>query len=151
LMRRVMKGFTRFGRLRPVCILWCVSADAPFRIWRGGSNLLRTTHPIVHAEDGGMKAYLIYVLAAVAQIAACFSFWVWLKLGKPVWILLPGVLPLAAFAWLLALVPTDTAGRAYAAYGGIYIAASLLWLWGVEGQLPDKWDVAGGVGCLAGT
>lgn len=98
-----------------------------------------------------MKVYLIYILAALAEIAGCFSFWAWLKLGKPVWILLPGMLSLAAFAWLLALVPTETAGRAYAAYGGIYITASLLWLWGVEGQLPDKWDVTGGAVCLAGT
>jgi small multidrug resistance family-3 protein len=106
---------------------------------------------IVHAEDGGMKVYLIYALAAVAEIAGCFAFWAWLKLGKTGWILLPGMLALAAFAWILTLVPTETAGRAYAAYGGTYIAASLLWLWGVEGQMPDKWDIAGGAVCLAGT
>jgi small multidrug resistance family-3 protein len=50
---------------------------------------------------------------------------------------------LAAFAWLLTLVPSDHAGRAYAAYGGIYIVASLLWLWAAEGQRPDGWDVTG--------
>ena len=89
-----------------------------------------------------MKVYLIYVLAALAEIAGCFSFWAWLKLG---------MLALAAFAWLLTLAPTEAAGRAYAAYGGIYIAASLFWLWAVEGHAPDKWDIAGGVVCLAGT
>ncbi|WP_407818401.1 hypothetical protein, partial [Staphylococcus aureus] len=78
-----------------------------------------------------MKVYLIYALAALAEIAGCFSFWAWLKLGRTAWILLPGMLSLAAFAWLLTLVPAEAAGRAYAAYGGIYIAASLLWLWGV--------------------
>ncbi|MCZ7908600.1 YnfA family protein [Agrobacterium leguminum] len=98
-----------------------------------------------------MKVYLIYILAALAEIAGCFSFWAWLKLGKTVWILLPGMVALAAFAWLLTLVPTEAAGRAYAAYGGIYIAASLFWLWGVEGHAPDRWDIAGGVVCLAGT
>ena len=98
-----------------------------------------------------MKVYLIYVLAALAEIAGCFSFWAWLKLGKTGWILLPGMVALAAFAWLLTLVPTEAAGRAYAAYGGIYIAASLFWLWGVEGQTPDRWDIAGGIDCLAGT
>ena len=98
-----------------------------------------------------MKVYLIYVLAALAEIAGCFSFWAWLKLGKTGWILLPGMVALAVFAWLLTLVPTEAAGRAYAAYGGVYIAASLFWLWGVEGHTPARWDIAGGVVCLAGT
>ncbi len=57
---------------------------------------------------------------------------------------------LAAFAWLLTLVQSDAAGRAYAAYGGVYIAASLLWLWGVEGVRPDRWDVLGAAICVAG-
>lgn len=97
-----------------------------------------------------MNVYLIYGFAALAEIAGCYSFWAWLKLGKPAWILLPGMLSLAAFAWALTLVPSDAAGRAYAAYGGIYITASLLWLWAVEGQAPDGWDIAGGGVCLAG-
>jgi len=54
------------------------------------------------------------------------------------------VVSLVAFAWLLTLAPTDYAGRAYAAYGGIYILASLVWLWLVEGRRPDMWDFAGG-------
>ncbi|TIU59364.1 MAG: hypothetical protein E5W25_33105, partial [Mesorhizobium sp.] len=51
---------------------------------------------------------------------------------------------------LLALVDTSAAGRAYAAYGGIYIAASLGWLWLVEGVRPDRWDLAGAAICIAG-
>ena len=58
---------------------------------------------------------------------------------------------LAVFAWLLTLHPTEGAGRIYAAYGGVYIAASLLWLWWIEGQTPDCWDMAGGFLCLLGT
>ena len=57
---------------------------------------------------------------------------------------------LALFAWLLTLVPTDAAGRAFAAYGGVYVAASLLWLWTVEGTTPDRWDFVGGAVVLAG-
>lgn len=64
--------------------------------------------------------------------------------------LAPGVAALIAFAWLLTLVPTDAAGRAYAAYGGVYIAASLMWLWIVEKTTPDAWDWAGAALCLAG-
>ena len=97
-----------------------------------------------------MKAVLVYPLAAVAEIAGCFAFWAWLKLDRsPLW-LVPGVLSLMAFAWLLTLVPSEAAGRTYAAYGGIYIAASLLWLWVAEGVLPDRWDLTGAAICLAG-
>lgn len=97
-----------------------------------------------------MKLYLLYAAAALAEIAGCFAFWAWLRMEKSIGWLVPGVASLVVFAWLLALVPADTAGRAYAAYGGIYIAASLLWLWAVEGQLPDRFDMAGGAICLAG-
>jgi len=58
---------------------------------------------------------------------------------------------LAAFAWFLTFVDAAAAGRAYAAYGGIYIAASLAWLWAVEGSRPDRWDVIGAAVCLSGT
>ncbi len=57
---------------------------------------------------------------------------------------------LAVFAWLLTLAPSDFAGRAFAAYGGVYIAASLVWLWAVEKQRPDTWDLSGAVLCLLG-
>lgn len=92
----------------------------------------------------------IYALAALAEIAGCFAVWAWMRLGaSPLW-LLPGVASLAVFAWLLTLAPSDFAGRAYAAYGGIYIAASLAWLWGGEGQRPDRWDLAGAAFCVLG-
>jgi small multidrug resistance family-3 protein len=54
------------------------------------------------------------------------------------------------FAFLLTRVDSDFAGRAYAAYGGIYIVASLVWLWAVEGARPDRWDLLGSLVCLAG-
>ena len=95
--------------------------------------------------------YLIYAAAALAEIAGCFAFWAWLKLDKsPLW-LAPGMVSLALFAWLLTLIPSDAAGRAYAAYGGVYIAASILWLWLAEGQRPDRWDLTGLVVCLIGS
>lgn len=97
-----------------------------------------------------MHTLLVYTGAAVAEIAGCFAFWAWLRLEKPAWLLIPGVASLLLFAWLLTLVDIPAAGRAYAAYGGIYIVASLAWLWGVEGLRPDRWDVGGAVLCLAG-
>lgn len=69
--------------------------------------------------------------------------------ASPAW-LLPGIGALVVFGWLLAQVETVAAGRAYAAYGGVYIAASVLWMWLAEGQRPDRWDVLGTVVGLMG-
>ena|SRR5579859_3734715 len=91
-----------------------------------------------------------YAGAAVAEIAGCFAFWAWLRIGKSVWWIAPGIGSLISFAYLLTLVETDKAGRTFAAYGGIYIAAALLWLWVVEGVRPDRWDVGGAMVCLVG-
>jgi small multidrug resistance family-3 protein len=93
---------------------------------------------------------LIYSAAALAEIAGCFAFWAWARLGKSALWLGPGVLSLIAFAWLLTLVPTTAAARAFAAYGGVYICASLGWLWAVEGVRPDRWDLLGAALCLVG-
>jgi small multidrug resistance family-3 protein len=93
----------------------------------------------------------LFAAAAVAEIAGCFATWQVVRLGRPAWWLLPGLGALALFAWLLARVEVDFAGRAYAAYGGIYVAAALLWLWLVEGRAPDRFDLAGTALCLAGT
>ncbi|SMH47427.1 YnfA family protein [Mesorhizobium australicum] len=97
-----------------------------------------------------MKTPIIYALAAFAEIAGCYAFWAWLRLDKsPLW-LAPGLVSLAAFAWLLTFVPSEAAGRAFAAYGGVYIAASLAWLWAVERTTPDRYDLAGAALCIAG-
>lgn len=95
-------------------------------------------------------SFAYYALAAVAEIAGCFAFWAWLRLGKsPLWVA-PGVLALIVFALLLTRVESEAAGRAYAAYGGIYITASLGWLWLVEQRVPDRWDLIGAAICLVG-
>ncbi|MFD2264762.1 YnfA family protein [Lacibacterium aquatile] len=92
----------------------------------------------------------VYVGAALAEIAGCFAVWAWLRLDKSPWWLVPGAACLALFAFLLTKVEADFAGRAYAAYGGVYIAASLLWMWLAESSRPDRWDLIGGAICLAG-
>lgn len=83
-----------------------------------------------------MATFATYAAAALAEIAGCFAFWAWLKLGKPV--------------WLLTLVDSPAAGRAFAAYGGVYIMASLAWMALVEKVAPDRYDLAGAALCLAG-
>jgi small multidrug resistance family-3 protein len=88
--------------------------------------------------------------AALAEIAGCFAVWAWARNGASAWWLLPGMASLGLFAWLLTLVEADAAGRTFAAYGGVYIAASLLWLWAVEGWAPSLWDLGGAALCLLG-
>jgi small multidrug resistance family-3 protein len=97
-----------------------------------------------------MKTPLVYALAAFAEIGGCFAFWAWARLGKSALWLLPGLISLAGFAFLLTFVPASAAGRAFAAYGGVYIAASLLWMWTIEGARPDRWDLIGAGICILG-
>ncbi len=97
-----------------------------------------------------MNTVAIYCVAALFEIAGCYSVWAWLKLHKsPLWTV-PGVVSLMLFAYLLTRVDSQAAGRTYAAYGAIYIASSILWLWLVEHQRPDRWDIAGLSICLLG-
>jgi small multidrug resistance family-3 protein len=94
--------------------------------------------------------WILYAVAALAEIAGCFAFWAWARLGRsPLW-LVPGVASLALFAFVLTRVDAAAAGRAYATYGGVYITASILWLWIVEHRAPDRWDLTGAGVCLAG-
>lgn len=97
-----------------------------------------------------MISLLAFALAALLEIAGCFAVWAWIRLGKSALWLGPGILSLALFAWMLTKVDSPLAGRAYAAYGGVYIATALLWGWLVEGHRPDRWDVAGAAICLCG-
>lgn len=97
-----------------------------------------------------MRSLLWYSLAAVGEIAGCFAFWAWLRLGRnPLWTL-AGIVSLVIFALALTRIDAPAAGRAFAAYGGIYILFSLLWLWVVEKTRPDHWDVIGAGICLVG-
>ncbi len=97
-----------------------------------------------------MKSIAIYAAAALAEIAGCYAFWAWWRLEKSALWLVPGVASLIVFACLLSLIDVAAAGRAYATYGGIYIAASLVWLWAAEGIRPDRWDIAGAALCIEG-
>lgn len=85
----------------------------------------------------------VFAAAAFFEIAGCFAFWAWLRRGASPFVVVVGVASLVAFAVALTRVDSLFAGRAYAAYGGIYIAASLVWLWLVEGQPPTTSDLLG--------
>ena len=96
-----------------------------------------------------LKTFALFALTAVAEILGCYLPWLWLKEGKSILLLLPASLSLATFAWLLTLHPT-AAGRVYAAYGGVYICAAVLWLWAVDGIKPSWWDLAGSAVAVTG-
>lgn len=97
-----------------------------------------------------MITFLAYLGAAITEIAGCFAFWAWLRLDKSVLWLLPGTFSLLIFAYLLTFVEADFAGRAFAAYGAIYILASIFWMWIIEGNAPDRFDIIGVLVCLIG-
>ncbi|MGE0051432.1 MAG: YnfA family protein [Arcobacter sp.] len=97
-----------------------------------------------------IKEFSLYFLAAFFEILGCYSFWVYFKLGKSYWFLILGVFSLIAFAYALTRVNLEFAGRAYAIYGGIYIVSSLLWLYFVEKQEFNRWDLLGSFVILIG-
>ena len=88
------------------------------------------------------KTFALFVVTAIAEIVGCYLPYLWLKKSGSPWLLLPALLSLAVFAWLLSLHPA-AAGRVYAAYGGIYIGVAILWLWIVDGIRPTPWDLTG--------
>lgn len=93
-----------------------------------------------------LKTLGLFLLTALAEIVGCYLPYLWLREGKPIWLLLPAALSLMLFAWLLTLHPTAS-GRVYAAYGGVYICVAVLWLWTVDGIRPSVWDLVGS--CIA--
>lgn len=96
-----------------------------------------------------VKTVMLFALTALAEIVGCYLPYLWLKRDGSPWLLVPATFSLALFAWLLSLHPT-AAGRVYAAYGGVYIAVALLWLWRVDGVRPSPWDISGAAVALLG-
>ncbi|MCA3184514.1 MULTISPECIES: YnfA family protein [unclassified Cupriavidus] len=96
-----------------------------------------------------MKTVALYLLTALAEILGCYLPYLWLRQNASAWLLIPAAASLAAFAWLLTLHP-DASGRVYAAYGGIYIAVAIVWLWLVDGVRPSVWDMTGVTIAIAG-
>ena len=96
-----------------------------------------------------MKTFLLFAFTALAEIVGCSLPYLWLRKGGSAWLLLPAAASLALFAWLLSLHPTAS-GRVYAAYGGVYVSAAILWLWLMDEVRPTRWDLLGAALCLAG-
>lgn len=84
-----------------------------------------------------LKRTALYTVTALAEILGCYLPSLWLNQGRSPWLLVPAALSLAVFSWLLTLHPAAS-GRVYAAYGGVYIAVAIVWLWLVDKQTPTR-------------
>lgn len=91
----------------------------------------------------------LFVATATAEILGCYLPLLWLTDRAPVGVLLPAAVSLALFVWLLTLHPL-AGGRVYAAYGGVYVATAIVWLWLIDGVRPTAWDLAGSAIALLG-
>jgi small multidrug resistance family-3 protein len=89
-----------------------------------------------------LRSLGLFAVTAVAEIVGCYLPMLWLRKAAEAWVLIPAAVALAAFVWLLSLHPAAS-GRVYAAYGGVYVATALAWLWLVDGIRPQPWDLAG--------
>ena len=96
-----------------------------------------------------IKTVVLFILTAVSEIVGCYLPYLWLRQSASIWVLLPAAISLGLFVWLLSLHPA-AAGRVYAAYGGVYVAVALGWLWLVDGLRPTAWDLIGAAVMLAG-
>ena len=108
--------------------------------WRSGA---------MNAAIEWLKPAGLFGLTALAEIVGCYLPWLVLKQDRTLWLLLPAAVSLALFAWLLTLHPA-AAGRVYAAYGGVYVATAIVWLWAVDGIRPTAWDLTGATVAIAG-
>ncbi|AKT41734.1 YnfA family protein [Chondromyces crocatus] len=90
----------------------------------------------------------LFALTALAEIVGCYLVFLWVRGARSPLLLAGAAVSLSLFAWLLSFHPS--AGRAYAAYGGVYVASAVVWGWLVEKQTPDRWDLIGAAVCLVG-
>jgi small multidrug resistance family-3 protein len=96
-----------------------------------------------------LKTFVLFVITAFAEIVGCYLPYVWLRKNGSAWLLVPAFLSLALFAWLLTLHPAAS-GRVYAAYGGVYVAVALFWLWQIDRVPITRWDIAGVLVAMTG-
>lgn len=96
-----------------------------------------------------LSTLALFALTALAEIVGCYLPLLWLSDRAPWWVLLPATAALVAFVGLLTLHP-GAAGRTYAAYGGVYVATAILWLWAIDGIRPTVWDLTGSAIALLG-
>lgn len=95
------------------------------------------------------KSILYFVLAGLFEIGGGYLVWLWLREGKPIWYAVAGGIILFLYGVIPTLQPANF-GRVYAAYGGVFIALSILWGWKIDRVVPDRFDIIGGLLALVG-
>ncbi len=97
-----------------------------------------------------LRSIILFVLAALTEIGGAWLIWQGVREHRG-WIWMgAGVVSLGIYGFLATLQPDANFGRILAAYGGVFVAGSLLWGMAVDGFRPDRWDVAGALVCLVG-
>jgi len=84
-----------------------------------------------------VQSLLLFILAGICEIGGGYLVWLWLREGKSFWLAVIGFVVLGLYSIVPTLQPVSF-GRAYAAYGGIFIVLSILWGWIVDRVVPDK-------------
>ena len=95
------------------------------------------------------KSLLFFLAAGLGEIGGGYLVWLWLREGKSLWYALGGAVVLVLYGVIPTLQPANF-GRVYAAYGGVFVALSLLWGWRVDKIVPDRFDILGGLVALLG-
>lgn len=96
-----------------------------------------------------LRSLLFFVLAGLCEIGGGYLVWLWMREGKSVWLAVAGAVLLGCYGFVATLQPANF-GRAYAAYGGVFVVLSMLWGWQIDGVAADKLDWLGVMIVLAG-
>ncbi|MBP1736567.1 MAG: hypothetical protein H6Q60_448 [Oscillospiraceae bacterium] len=98
-----------------------------------------------------LKSIGYFIVAGLFEIGGGYLVWLWLREGKSIWFGVAGAVVLVLYGVIPTLQPQSSSfGKIYAAYGGVFIAMSILWGWKIDNTIPDKFDIIGGLVALAG-
>lgn len=97
-----------------------------------------------------VKSLVLFMVACLFEIGGGYLMWQWIRHGKSLLVGAAGAALLVLYGVLPNFQPSPYFGRVYAAYGGLFIVASLLWDWKFDGRAPDKADTVGALLCLVG-
>lgn len=96
-----------------------------------------------------IRTMLLFFIAGLAEIGGVYLIWQWIRSGKPILFALLGLVALFLYG-LTQTLQVFSFGRAFAAYGGVFITLAMVWGWWVDGRVPDRWDWLGVAICLIG-